>query len=383
MNSLEHPQSLDINMQARKIACGLEMSVRKEQPQGLRVSKILNELKNENLLGSEIIRVKSLFSEKLKNFSNDFGEDCWEMLTVLELFDEETAIHCVNTYLIAKSKAEKKLWNGIILADEFKKEDVTITQFYRACLLHDIGKIEVPHSVLVNRVTDENCSDILFANKEEILIPSLKKKFGEDYTLSDDIKNGESLLSYLHNELHLRPQTLTPVKLLLDKPIKEKIISQLAHCGCSIDDSLLKIMRTHDEYSKKILQGAGFEIEGELAGSHHVNKDDSVKYKITAGVMQVTIDLADILHLADVQNAILSKRYYKEEKTPLDALKILSLHSKQGFIKSYSAYIWISDEMNGIKRDELEDKDKENFDFVAKFLDEEYSKHQDWSDWKV
>lgn len=382
MSHIELPEQENTDLTAREIVQDLELSVEKKTSD-LRVFRITEKLKNENLLESEVSRVKSLFNKEIKDLGDDFTEECWQMLTVLELFDEETARHCVDTYLIAKSKVEKQLWSGIRLSDEFNKESVSLVQFYRACLLHDLGKVEVPHSVVVNQITDEECAKMLFENKDDVLIPELKKKMGENYSLPEHIQNASDLLQYLYEELHTRPQTIAPVKLLLKQPITNEIIEQLAHCGCSTEDSLLKIMRTHDEYSKKILQKMGLVVEGELAGAHHKHKNDDIKFKITVGTIQITIDLADIVHLADVENAILNKRHYKEGKTPIDALKILSLHSKQGFIESYITYLWIADEMNKINKDEIDDQDIESFNFIAKFLDEEKNKHLAWPDWRI
>ena len=382
MSHIELPEQENTDLTARRIVQDLELSV-EQNSSDLRVSRIIEKLKNENLLDDEISRVKNLFKKEIEGLGNEFTEECWQMLTVLELFDEETARHCVDTYLIAKSKVEKQLWSGIRLSDEFNKESVSLVQFYRACLLHDLGKVEVPHSVVVNRITDEECVKLLFENSGDVLMPELRKKLGENYSLPEYIKNPDDLLQYLYDELHIRPQAVAPVKLLLKQPIADEVVEQLAHCGCSTEDSLLKIMRTHDEYSKKILQRMGLVVEGELAGAHHKHKTDDIKFKITVGTIQITIDLADIVHLADVENAILSKRHYKEGKTPIDALKILSLHSKQGFIESYITYLWIADEMNKINEGEIDDKDLENFNFIAKFLDEEKNKHLAWPDWRI
>lgn len=385
MNKFESSPQLGLTDAARDIACNFELSFEKENAHELRAFRILEELKNKNLLDPEVHRVKELFGEDLKSLGEEFDKECWEMLTVLELFDTETAFHCVNTFLIAKSKVEKTLWNGIVLANEFKKEDVKLSQFYKACVFHDIGKIEVPHSVLVNKTTDEKCSVLLLENKEDVLIPYLKNKFGDEYVFPNNLNNAEDLLNYLNNKLHIRPQTITPVKLLLEKPITKETISLLAHCGCSVEDSLLKIMQTHDEYSKKILKDLGLNIEGELAGAHHKHKAEDVKYKITIDTLNVTIDLADLVHLADVENAILSKRHYKAERTSLYALKILSMHSRQGLFggEGYIAYIWISDEINRIKKDDIKDEDYLNFDYIVNFLNDEKKKHPTWPSWDI
>ena len=383
MNVFEFRQPQTLTAQAKKIACDLESFLEKEKPTELRIFTILEKLKEKNLLDQEISRVKNLYRKDLGSFETEFGEDSWEMLTALDIFDENTAIHSINTYITAKKKVEKKLWNGVVLVHEFNREQVTLPQFYRACILHDIGKIEVPHAVLTNKATDRSCALALFENKDEILLPLLRKKLGESFSLPEAIKSSEVLLSYLQNELHIRPQAIAPITLLLPKPIDEEVIAQLTHCGCTLEDSLTTIMQKHDEYSKKILQKTNYPVEAELAGAHHKHNNEAVRYKTTVNVLRTSIDLADIVHLADVENAILSKRSYKEERTAVEALKVLSLHSTLGLIESYIAYIWIADEMNTIKEQKVEDGDQKNFNDVVHFLEEAYTKNPTWPDWKV
>ena len=383
MNVFEFRQPSSTTAQAKNFACDLESVLEKEKPAELRIFTILERLQEKNLLDQEISRVKNLYRKDLGSFEAEFGEDGWEMLTALDVFDQGTAIHSINTYLTTKKKVEKKLWNGVVLVHEFNREQVTLSQFYRACVLHDIGKIEVPHAVLTNRATDRSCGLALFEHKDEILIPLLRKKRDESFSLPETIKSSEDLLSYLQNELHIRPQSISPIKLLLPQPIDEEVIAQLTHCGCTLEDSLTTIMQKHDEYSKKILQKTNYPVEAELAGAHHKHKSEAIRYKTTVNVLRTSVDLADIVHLADVENAILSKRSYKEGKTVLEALKVLSLHSTLGLIEGYIAYIWIADEMNAIKEQKIEEDDQKNFNDVVQFLEEEHIKNPTWPDWKV
>ncbi len=384
MNHWETPEPPeDRYTKARGIARDLELLPEHGQLNEFRTLRILDTLKNQGLLSEAVDRVKQRFEKEMHDMRDDFGEDCWELLAVLELFDPETAQHCISTYEIAREKVEKVLWNGMVLADTFRQESVDLRQFYRACLLHDIGKIEVPHAVLGNHVPDERCAEILLEHRDDVLLPRLKEKFGEQFALPDTIQDSRTLLQYLYTTLHLRPQEITPIRLLLDQPLDTEIIEQLAHCGCSPEDSLLKIMRTHDAYSEKILTTLGYGVEGTIAGAHHQHSSQDKKYQITIGTMRISIDLADIIHLADVENAMLSKRHYKEGGTPLRALQVLALHAKQGLIQDYIAYLWIADEMLELETARLDTGDRAIYTSLAAFLDTSRNRHLGWPDWRA
>lgn len=381
-------KSTERTKRAKNIASDLELVDKTINPKDLRFFRIVEKLKEEGLLEGEIERVKDKYLGEIGSFAEELDDRVWEMLTTIELFDEETANHCVETFTLAKDKIDNPLFNGVVLVDEFKNENVSRKQFLISCLLHDVGKIEVPHSVVVNKTTDAECANILFNNKD-ILVASLRNELqDETYLLPENILNGEKLLTFLHDELHLRPQMLCPVRILLgdlsDEEVEE-VEKQLSHVGCSPDDNLLKIMRTHDKYSEEILKSLDMPIEAYISGSHHHSKGRSPKYRIAVGTLQVSVDLSDIIHLADVQNAILSARYYKSDKTPLEALKILAIHAKNGLVDTYFAYIWIADELyrNKDSLSNLEGEERVNFDFVTNFLNEQLDRHLAYPRWEA
>lgn len=381
----EHENLAEATEKARNIACDLELIDRNINPHDLRFTHIVETLRNSGLLESQIDRVKRLFIEELGDFGERLENDVWEMLTVLELFDPETARHCVNTYHIAKHKVEEPLFNGMVLAKSFKEEGVTTGTFYVSCLLHDIGKIEVPHSVVVNRVSDEECASLLIQERDAVLIPALRAYLNNpSYTLPDSIDSTDSLLTYLYESLHIRPKEITPIHILLGDLTSEQrdvIEKQLTHCGNTLNDTLLHIMHTHDRYSREILQQSGRTIEATLAGSHHKNRERT--YTITIGTIQVSVDLADIIHLADVEQAMTSMRHYKSEHTPLQALKMLAIHAKQGAVDAYISYLWIADTLQkrGVPSTD-DESDRETYDFVAHFLDEMKREHLAYPEWR-
>ncbi len=371
---------------ARSIVCDLELIDKSINPTDLRFTHIIDTLRTEGLLDAEIVRVKEIFGAELGEFGERLEPDVWEMLTILELFDPETADHCVDTYSVAKSKVENTLFNGVVLADWFAEEKVDLHTFYVSCLLHDIGKVEVPHSVVINNVSDEECAYLLFEHTEDVLLPTLRTHLKDPYfELPENITSEKELLTFLHDTLHIRPQAIAPVRLLLGDMSAEaadEVEKQLSHVGCSLDDTLLHIMRTHDGYSKEILLGTGREVEAVLAGSHHFNREGS--YNITVGTLRVSVDLADIIHLADVQNALLSMRHYKTENTPLQTLKVLAIHAKQGAVDSYISYLWIADTLHQMKDsfDMSDEEEKARYEYITTFLDTQKKTHLAYPDWK-
>jgi HD-GYP domain-containing protein (c-di-GMP phosphodiesterase class II) len=386
LSTTSESRETEATQRARLIARDFELVDRTMNSQELRFSHIVESLKQSNLLDSEIERVKRIFLEELDDFGQELKPDVWEMLTVMELFDPETARHCVDTYHIARHKVEDRLFNGMVLINSFKDEGVSPDAFFTSCLLHDIGKVEVPYAVVGNNVSDEECSQLLFENIETVLVPSLQKHLNNpSYKLPDTIDSGHSLLAYLYDELHIRPKEITPMRLLLGEMPPEKeteITEQLSHCGCTLDDTLLHIMHTHDQYSRRILTEAGRPIEAVLAGAHHVNKGRT--YTITVGTIQVSVDLADIIHLADTEQAMTSARHYKSEHTPLQALKILALHAKQGAVDAYISYLWIADTLIKKGREtRLDSSEQETYAFIADFLDKMKREHLDYPAWRT
>ena len=352
----------------------------------LRFSHILDELKRTGLLSDVCAYAQKEYTELSAVFA-EHPDECWEMLAILHLFDEGTAQHSVETYEIARKKIERFSFAKIPLQSEIC-EKIDLPTFYRACLLHDIGKIEVPYSIIVNRISDSECAQKLFERKDILLerLAYYLKVPENTLTLPVTITSPEALLTYLLDVCHVRPQTIAPVRLLLEGMPEadiNTIQAQLNHCNRTLDDSLIDIMHTHDEYSQKILEKYDMSTEGILAGSHH--KSSHHEYKIAVGAIQVTIDLSHIIHLADVQNAILSARSYKGEQTPISALKILATHAERGYVDSYITYIWIADELQKLKAEHDTTKNLEedsDYAYVVQFLNKAEKNHLAYPHWK-
>lgn len=109
---------------------------------------------SEHTLEPVVHHLKETLGSDLETL--DFlDERSWNLLAFLDVFDPHLLEHSLKTYEIAKHKVEKELLHGIVLARAFEREGVQLEEFYRTCLLHDIGKITIPYEVLNTVTTQE------------------------------------------------------------------------------------------------------------------------------------------------------------------------------------------------------------------------------------
>jgi len=140
--------------------------------------EIEKELKEKDLLMEQTNRVKDVLEKDDEDFSFLSNEDV-KILTVLELFDKSTFEHGINTYKIAKEKTNKVLGGNIVLARLIEKEGVSMESFYRACMMHDVGKIEIPSFLFIKKRSAYERFFVLFNIFEQGL--SLLKLFMLSY----------------------------------------------------------------------------------------------------------------------------------------------------------------------------------------------------------
>ncbi|MEK7555719.1 MAG: HD domain-containing protein [Patescibacteria group bacterium] len=315
--------------------------------QGGDYKAIDRELEKSRLFDEQIKRVKE------QAFIGFLTPENWKMLTALELFDKGTFEHSVETYHIARNKIEKVLDGQVIIAKLIEQEGVLLEQFYRACLFHDIGKIEIPNFLINNKLTDGDWMDILCR--------MVCEEHNEELSRAVIKKTGLSL-GALSDEQHLRAvfaeKLLRAVKLV---PVKEALtgeeIEELKARGFSPDMSLSKILEAHEEASERILREAQFDIEGKLVGQHHNYKGkkiDEMEVPVATSSLCISVSLADVMHLADVQQALQQHRSYKTKQSKICMLATLAHQAELGYVSEYIAYLWINDEMKDISPEELQ-----------------------------
>ncbi|MEZ4104206.1 MAG: HD domain-containing protein [Candidatus Paceibacterota bacterium] len=307
---------------------------------------IKEKLTTADLLEKEKERVKKEYQEHLDKIQFLTDSDL-EMFTIIELYDKNLALHSLETFLLARSKAERPLAFNIVLIDIFATEDVTPEQFFRACFLHDVGKVYVPNFILNNEASFHEIANILnqkLSEGDNDTLANIARKTGE----STKDKTKEELLQILKKH-YIRPVYVVPVKYLLNE--KENIVAKNSY-HLNTDFSLMDIIETHEKHSGDILRQAGYEIEADLAGAHHNYHGRGSNHPKTLEALKLTIDSVELLRIADITHALGDSRSYN--KTGFSKPKIWTIILEEvnaGKVSEVMAYLWLEDEVKVFEQD--------------------------------
>ncbi|KKU53427.1 MAG: hypothetical protein UY41_C0023G0003 [Candidatus Moranbacteria bacterium GW2011_GWE1_49_15] len=300
------------------------------------------ELRQLGLLDKEVAVTEKLFKEELGKLYPLSRKDL-EMLSVIRLFDSKTFYHSVETYATAKKKIARPLESGSTFLDMLKNEGVSPEQFWRACLFHDIGKVVIPKFLLNSNYTDENWAQA-FIQLSKRKAFSLMKKYAINIApaLLDD---PETLMEHMIRN-RIRGARFVPIKTLFSK----KQIKLLESRGFSSNMSLIDIMQKHEKESEKILDFMGYPVEAKIAGSHHnyeIANKNIKKRTCTCSIADKNL-ASDIIHLADIQEALRSNRPYLAQRPVLKTLAFMVDDARRGLVNCFVAYLWIKDDMQKI-----------------------------------
>ncbi len=303
----------------------------------------LRTLREQDLLAREVARVKALYERQLFDAESFMTEAIWEAFTVIELFHPETADHCAETYRLARGKVERQLFGSKVhFAELFDEERITLPVFYRACLLHDIGKVDIPYDLIANTVTDEECAYLLNLHQDDALVHAALARNHVSETADP-----EALVRALMMTGR-RPKDIAPATLLLPPRTVDALVKQ----GIDANQTLAELIRPHEEHSASILSALGFPKESDLAARHHNYRNLPVETPIAVGGLGVSVDVAEILHLADVEQAMRAQRGYKPSSTALEAMVTLIRHAERGIVHTDITSVWVRDEVERLYPDE-------------------------------
>lgn len=286
----------------------------------------------------------------------------WKLLTCIELKDRKTFEHSVGTFIIVKDKIEKKLPE---LMEWVKQENITPEELYRACLLHDIGKLGIPDLVLKNTTRESGWARIfarLSSKKRQELIEVNKLE------IPKGIQNNPGEIAIFFNDQRILASKFVPFEKVLSKNKQEKTeqIEKLKSLGVNPSLPIGKIMESHEQLSAEILEKLGLEKEAVLAGSHHnYKKTHSTEniYPSSHSSLHIGSEFASqIIHLGDVQQALESNRYYHMKKPRLKIMAFLIDHADKGLIDPAVTAMWIKDEMEGMNPGYIEEIKEERAD---------------------
>ena len=339
--------------EAKKIASRGEFSI------------IKAELKEKGLLAQEMIRVKSKYQEALTKIEFLTDKDL-EMFTIIDLYDEDLAAHSLETYRIAKEKVERELAFEVILVDLFAKEGVTSEQFFRACLLHDIGKIEIPNFILNNSINNNEMDfylrGLVLEKKDQEIIDRLEIRTGEKVDVDNEVELKEFLRKYRLRSVHF-----VPIKFILSEAEQEIMEAR----GFDLNSSLMDIIKTHEGYSEIILKAEDLPVESALAGSHHNYHGGGSPYPLTIDALHLSVDMVELIRIADMTEALTASRTYnKAGFSKPKVLKIILDEARVGRINTEMAYLWIEDEIKQLEENSnnLTTEDLQDIIFVKEEL---------------
>lgn len=308
--------------------------------------EIESRLSQENLLTKEVLRVHERYGRALENEPWMTDHD-WEMLAIMDCYDEHTAHHCVETLRIAKEKIDFFKAGDKKFSQLIEAEGVPLQEFFRACLFHDIGKCAIPRSILNNTFFDADfdsqlCKEVFDEGNTEYLA-RIEKVTGHVF---EGIKDTKTLHGYLREHNVHTMRYIPAIKILSEEDLTT-VKERFPHLDLS-QATLADILEFHEENSEKILIDQGFEIAASIAGKHHNYRNLKMRFPISTSVLNVSITLEELLTLSDIEQALSSKRSYKEKLEMPSLLSGLIAETGRHNINPAITSLWVEQEISRI-----------------------------------
>ncbi|NTU98938.1 HD domain-containing protein, partial [Candidatus Falkowbacteria bacterium] len=140
-----------------------------------------------------------------------------------------------------------------------------------------------------------------------------------------------------------------------------------------------EIVETHEDASRQILEFYGLKKAAKVASQHHNYRKAAPESVFRIPQLGIDVSEADILHLADVQHALLQSRSYRKGLTSLKALRIMAEQAMDGKVGKEISCLWIKSEMDKLRRSYLlrpesaSWSETENYTIINSFIKEEWA----------
>ena len=293
-------------------------------------------LHNEGLLEAQVQVTKEIYEDALSD-AEFLTEKDWERITILNLYSKELAIHSIETYRLVRSKIENISLGEETMLEVIEREGVSLDEFYRACILHDIGKTAIPKSVLNYSFGEGDWSALFWIACKDSMKTWVQQHLGTD----EEVNLEEFSIFKTISDYQKNPVANIPVQSFLPEDELDKLETR----GISTNLTLRQILELHENASQKILEDEGLHTEAAIAGQHHNYEQKEYQFPISSQTLGIMADLSDLLRLADEEQALLSKRPYKEPFSKAAAYEILTKDAKSGAINKELTALWIQDEL--------------------------------------
>lgn len=291
---------------------------------------IIEKLRANGALSACVEKIRSEYGARLALDNFVMTDRDFEMLTVLGLYDRSTVEHCIRTFELAYRIITHSFTDtagGIIVMGDFLGEtEVSLEQFLRAALFHDIGKVIIPREILHNALDDEEV---------------LTKMFPEENLDAEGEHVKKMMVQALYDN-GIRPIDVVPLREIFTGEQYAHLLCGLEKRGFSETATLKDVIRMHEPEGQRILTFLGYKTEGELAGHHH-----NYEKEFYSHIMQTpygAFGVADLIRIADVTDALRSVRWYKKSLSELEVLFILTKDAEAGKIDSRLGYLWVKDQ---------------------------------------
>jgi response regulator RpfG family c-di-GMP phosphodiesterase len=293
-------------------------------------------LAEEGLLVEQVARTQEKFKHELED-ATFLNERDWELLSMITIYSEDLATHSVETYQLVRSKIEHILIGSETIAQTIIAENVSLGEFFRACLLHDIGKTAIPSSVLNYALAPGDWQALANAIFKDPPDAKVLERLG----LQSDVPLNKEQAMTLLMDSAVNPITTLSVHELLT-PVE---IIALEKKGFSSDQTLREILEFHEQSSQKILENEGLYTEAFIASQHHNYRREKYRYPISSQTIGLSADLTDLLRLADEEQALRSERPYKQAFSQITAFDILVKDAEKGAINKEMTALWIQNDL--------------------------------------
>ncbi len=293
------------------------------------------------------------------------NEKDWERLTVMRLYDEPTALHCIRTFLLAEKKLGECHVKGISLSSLIDEEVGTLENFYRACLFHDVGKCCLPHAVLNNSLNDADLAKVLIEQMEKdgdtLLLTQIEESVQAHY-----LGHTEDELAHFLESVH--PVRYVKIRYILSEEEVRNITNKIP--GIHGDSTLADAIRFHEAKSGDILMEEGEVVAAKIARGHHNYDNHQLEFPMASGLIGVSAKLEEFLAIADMYEALTAKRVYKDSFAPVKALSFLIKEVKLREINPFIAALWIQSELRTLDENILSGEERTSLIYIKKFAEE-------------
>ncbi|HCC05414.1 TPA: hypothetical protein DEP58_03885 [Patescibacteria group bacterium] len=327
-------------------------------------SNALRSLREEGLMPQQVLRTKERYGESLES-AVFMTEKDWEYLTMISLYSPELATHSVETYRLIRSKIERIHIGSETIAKRIEKEAGSLNEFYRAALFHDIGKLDIPESVMNHVVQPGDWHALTHAGSDPEHVHTVYSDTGKLVPVTKNFDSEKFMSEYDLNKSSKEPASsiLPPEK-----------IDELNKRGISPELTLRQIFNLHEEYTRNTLKREGLHAEADIAGQVHNYQKEERTTPTSSETIAVSTDAADIekiiLHIGDAQEALRSSERDYNKRRPhsqVATASILVQDAKKVPLSKLITALWIQEDMNELE-DTVTPEDHEKIKEIKEFI---------------